>query len=63
MMEFVLLVIAITVSILLASALSMVIMFKLLNSEKVLKWYMTWIIKYIKKFEDLDYELDEEEEL
>ncbi len=61
MMEFVLLVIAITVSILLASALSMVIMFKLLASEKVLNWYMKWFIKYMKKFEDLDYEALEEE--
>ena len=61
MMEFVLLVMAITVSILLASALSMVIMFKLLASEKVLNWYMKWFIKYMKKFEDLDYEALEEE--
>lgn len=61
MMEFVLLVMAITVSILLASALSMVIMFKLLASEKVLNWYMKWFIKYMKKFENFDYEALEEE--
>ena len=61
MMEFVLLVMAITVSILLASALSMVIMFKLLASEKVLNWYMKWFMKYMKKFENFDYEALEEE--
>ena len=61
MMEFVLLVLAITVSLLLASALSTVIVFKLMGSEKVMKWYMNWVMKYIKKFEDLDYEAMEEE--
>lgn len=61
MMEFVLLVLAITVSILLASVISTVVIFKLLGNEKVLKWYMKWFAKYMKKFEDFDYEAFEEE--
>jgi ABC-type arginine/histidine transport system permease subunit len=61
MMEFVLLGLTIIVSILLASALSMVIMFSLLSNEKIIKWYMKWFVKYMKKFEDFDYEALEEE--
>jgi hypothetical protein len=52
--------ISIAVGILLASALSIVIMFKLLNNEKVVKWYVKWFLNYMKKFEDLGEELEEE---
>lgn len=61
MMEFVLLVMAIVVSILLANVLAMVIMFKLLGNEKVVIWYMKWFMKYMKKFENFDYDELEEE--
>lgn len=64
MMETVLLLVfCITLAILLASAISMFIMFKLMSSKKVMEAYMKWFIKTMKKYEDLDYDFDEEEEL
>lgn len=61
MMEFIILTLSIMAGTLLASAVSLVIMFKLLNSKKVIEWYMKWFVKYMKTFEDLDYDALEEE--
>ena len=59
-MMFIMLTISFTVALLLASGLSMVIMFKLLSNEKVIKWYLKWFFNYMKKFENLGEEFEEE---
>lgn len=61
MMEFVLLTLSITMGVLLASVVSTAIIFMLFNNKKVVKWYMKWFVKYMKQFEDFDYEALEEE--
>ena len=58
------LVFVVTISILLASMISMVLMFKLMENQKVVKWFVNYYAKSINKmakafeeaFEDLDVE-------
>lgn len=50
MMEFIILTASFTIAILLASAVSCVIMFKLMTSKKVMKWYMNWVMKISNDF-------------
>ena len=60
MLNFIIMTISFTVALLLASTVSMVVMFKLLNSEKVVKWYFKWFMKYMKNMENLVDEIEEE---
>lgn len=60
MMEFIIMTISLTVALLLASGLSMVIVFKLMNNPKVVKWYFNWFMNYMKKFENLVDQVEEE---
>ena len=59
-MMFIMLTISFTVALLLASGLSVFIMFKLMSNEKVIKWYLKWFFNYMKKFENLGEEFEEE---
>lgn len=57
-MMFVMLTICITVSLLLASGLSMFIMFKLMTNQKFMTWYMNWFVKYANDLEDIALDLE-----
>lgn len=55
MMMFILLTVSFTVAILLAGAISTVIMFKLMGNAKFIKWFMNYYMKVIEKsVEDLE---------
>lgn len=62
MYAFIMIVLAVTVAILLASGLSMFIMFKLMNNQKVIEWYFNWFTNYVAKFENLAEDMLEKDE-
>lgn len=57
MMEFVMMTTSFTVGILLATALVMVIAMQ----PKVMKWYMKYMLKQMKRFDQLVEDLEDEE--
>lgn len=55
MMNFIMLTVSFTAAILLAGAVSTVVMFKLMTNAKFVKWFMNYYMNIIEKtVEDLD---------
>ena len=60
-MLFVLLTLSFTVGSLLASAIAVLVMFKLMTNPKVINWYMKWFMNCMKQFEKIEFDFEEGE--
>ena len=58
-MLFVILTLSFTLGALLASAVSVFILFKLMASPKFVKWYLKWFMGIMKKYEEMSDEFEE----